>query len=123
MVKGEIGSDGPLAVSGGAKVALTLAEWRRFWKKHGLDNDAHSVARKGIKVSYQQETLQLKITIPLDPSMIGSTNHHGVDIDFMGHPVPQDRTAVPGPIQGLRKGANVFEVWRGLPLLAEGELP
>ncbi|MCH2060662.1 MAG: right-handed parallel beta-helix repeat-containing protein, partial [Verrucomicrobiales bacterium] len=123
LVKGEVGSDGPLAISGGGKVALTLAEWRRFWKKHGLDNDVHSVTRKGIKVSYQQDSLELKISMPFDPSMLGSTTHRLMDRDLMGVPVPRDGSAVVGPVQLLKKGANSFKVWRGLPLLAEGELP
>ena len=123
LVKGEVGSDGPIALSGGGKVALTLDEWRRFWKKHGLENDAHSVTKKGIKVFYRQESLELKITMPFDPERIGSTNHSWMDMDFMGQAVPQDQSAVPGPVQGMKEGVNTFKVWKGLPLLAEGELP
>ncbi|MCP4848582.1 MAG: right-handed parallel beta-helix repeat-containing protein [Verrucomicrobiaceae bacterium] len=123
LVSGEVGTDGPRAISGGAKVALTLDEWRRFWKKHGLDNDGHSVARKGIKVTYDQKSLELKITMPFDPETLGSTAHRLMDRDFMGVPVPGDGTATVGPMQGLKQGGNNFRLWRGLPLLAEGELP
>ena len=123
LVKGEVGGDGPLAIAGGGKVALTLEEWRRFWRRHGLDNDMHSVTREGIKVSYRQQSLELKIIMPFDPSKIGSTNHRWMDTDFMGQAVRQDETAVPGPIQRLKQGVNIFKVWRGLPLLEKGELP
>jgi parallel beta-helix repeat protein len=123
LVSGEVGSDAPRAISGGAKVALTLEEWRRFWKKHGMENDAHSVTKKGINVSYRQESLELKITMSFDPATVGSTNHRWLDVDFMGQSVPQDQSAVPGPVQGMKKGVNTFKVWQGLPLLAEGELP
>jgi len=123
LVSGEVGIDGARAISGGAKVALTLEEWRRFWKKHGLENDAHSVTKKGIKVFYRQESLELKIIMPFDPGTIGSTNHSWMDMDFMGQTVPQDQSAFPGPVQGMKEGVNTFKVWQGLPLLAEGELP
>ena len=123
LVRGEIGSDGPIALSGGGKVALTLNEWRLFWKKHGLDNDGHSVTRKGVKVSYDQASLELKITMPFEPATLGSTVHRLMDRDFMGTLIPSDGTAVVGPLQELKKGDNHFILWRGLPLLAEGELP
>ncbi len=123
LVRDELGADGPVALGGGAKVALTLDEWRRFWKGHGLVNDTHSVAREGMVVSYHQDSLELKITMPFDPTTIGSTNHRWIDKDFMGELVPQDKAALPGPIQTLQKGVNVFKIWRGLPLLAEGQSP
>ncbi|MDP6274605.1 MAG: hypothetical protein QGI84_11515, partial [Dehalococcoidia bacterium] len=77
----------------------------------------------GMVVSYHQDSLELKITMPFDPTTIGSTNHRWIDKDFMGEPVPQDKAALPGPIQTLQKGVNVFKIWRGLPLLAEGQSP
>jgi hypothetical protein len=73
--------------------------------------------------TYEEGSLELTILMPLEPSRIGSSNHHQVDLDFLGNAVPQDGTAIPGPLQTLRKGENVIRVWSGLPLLAEGELP
>ena len=61
--------------------------------------------------------------MPFDPGAVGSTNHPKMDTDFAGKTVPQDGRAVPGPLQSLKKGDNVFRVWQGLPILAQGELP
>ncbi len=123
LVRGEVGTDGPEALHGGAKVALTLDEWRAFWSFHGQQNDSQSVTREGMRVLYDRRSLELSVTVPFDPRAIGSTGHPRIDHDFESRPVPQDGTAVPGPLQSLGKGENRFRVWHGLPLLAEGELP
>jgi parallel beta-helix repeat protein len=123
LVRKEVGANGPQALHGGAKVALTLEEWRRFWSAHNLPNDRHSITLEGMTATYEEDSLELTISMPLDPSRIGSSNHHQIDLDFLGNAVPQDGTAIPGPLQTLRKGESVIRVWSGLPLLAEGELP
>lgn len=104
-------------------VALTLAQWRTFWNRHGLDNDRNSVTQKGMTVSYDAVKREVSILIPFDPAAVGSTNHTWVDRDFYGVPISQDGQAIPGPFQSLKKGMNTFCVWDGLPLLALGELP
>lgn len=123
LVRGDVGMEGPVALHGGAKVALSLVEWRTFWSKHGQQNDRGSVTREGMKVSYDAKSQELKLMLSFDPSSVGSTNHEKMDRDFEGQLVPQNGRALTGPIQSLRKGANRFKVWNGLPLLAEGELP
>ena len=122
-VRKDVGSGDPHALHGGAKVALTLDEWKAFWTTHKQQNDLHSVTRKGITVSYDQDTLELILNVPFELADIGSTNHEKIDNDFGGKQVVQDGTALPGPFQSPRKGENVFKVWDGLPLLEEGELP
>ena len=104
-------------------VALTLPQWRAFWKKHGLDNDRNSVTQTGISVSYDATTCAVSITVPFDPGTMGSTNHDWIDNDFFGNLIPQNGRALPGPFQNLKRGVNTFVVWDGLPLLAPKELP
>lgn len=104
-------------------VALTLPQWRAFWKKHGLVNDQNSITQTGMSVSYDARNFELIIDIPLDPKRAGSTNHRWIDKDFFGKPIPQNGRAVPGPFQNLKQGINTFRVWDGLPLLGPGELP
>ena len=123
LVRGDIGEGSPEALSGGAKVALNLEEWRAFWAKHGQRNDLGSVTRDGITVSYNQETLTLKIALPFNPGDLGTSNHPKIGQDFFGAVVPQNGRALPGPVQTLREGENVFKIWKGLPLLKKGELP
>ena len=123
LVRKDVGSDGPEPIHGGAKVALSLDEWRKFWSTHGQQNDASSVTREGMKVDYDGQSLMLSVTLPFDPAAVGSISHARLDHDFQGNPVPQDGSALPGPLQSLREGSNTFKVWNGLALLSEGELP
>ena len=123
LVRSDVGKEGPRALRGGAKVALTLNEWRKFWLTHGQKNDQNSITQKGMTVSYVAKSQELMLKLPFDPGTVGSTNHQGMDTDFLGRPVPQNGRALPGPSQSLRKGVNKFKVWSGLPLLEEGELP
>jgi hypothetical protein len=125
LIDRELGDDSPgrAAIDGGSRATLTLAEWRTFWRKHGLRNDQHSVAQRGMIVAYDPESCELTVTIPFEPGTVGSTNHQGMDTDFWGVPLPQDGSAKPGPFQNLKKGTNVFRVWDGLPLLKAGSLP
>lgn len=122
LVAGEVGVEGPEALHGGAKVALTLPEWRAFWKNHGQDNDRHSSTKPGMVVSYSAETQELTIEVPFDPTELGSRVHPGVTRDYFGN-ILKGEKALPGPFQELKKGKNVFRIWDGLPLLMEGELP
>lgn len=123
LVSHDLGKDwSPKPLRGGAKVAMTLEEWRAFWAAHDLRNDVHSVTRRGMEVAYDQDRLELVVTLGFDPA-IGSTDHAGMDRDFTGAPVPQNGKAIPGPLQSLREGMNVVGVWKGLPLLERGELP
>ncbi len=121
LVAGDVDST-EIPKSGG-KVALTLGEWRRFWSAHGLSNDQQSVAVEGMRVSYTEKGHELRITMPLDPKTVGAIGHEKVTRDFFGKPLRRDGTALPGPIQALAEGENVFRIWDGLPLLREGELP
>ena len=123
MMKKDVGKGQPAAIDGGGKVALTLSEWKAFWATHGQQNDRGSVMHQEMKVSYDAKTQELRIDLPFDPATVGSTPHKKVQSDFLGKPVPQDGKAKPGPFQELQAGANTFNVWDGLPLLAEGELP
>ena len=123
LIQSEVGEDDLQPLRGGSKVALTLDEWRKFWAFHGLQNDGGSIVRKGMKVSYDPVSFELRVMLPFDPATVGSTGHPKIAHDFAGRPVPQDGNAVPGPFQSMSRGANRFKVWNGLPLLAEGMLP
>lgn len=122
LVSADVGQEGPKALHGGAKVALTLPEWRAFWKKHGLENDRHSVTRPGITVSYDADTQKLTVDVPFEISDLRSRVHPGVTRDYFGK-ILRGEKALPGPFQNLKKGKNVIKIWDGLPLLKEGELP
>jgi len=104
-------------------VALTLPQWRAFWKKHGLGNDQHSITQTGMSVSYDAGNFELTVSVPFDPKTVGSTDHDMIDRDFFGRPIPQNGRRLPGPFQDLKQGVNTFQVWDGLPLLEEGQLP
>ena len=123
LVRKDVGSADPQARDGGVKVALTLGEWRKFWATHGQQNDRHSVTKQGTRVSFDPQGLRLSIDVPFGPASVGSTDHQQIDRDFQDRPVPQDGRAIPGPFQSLRAGSNTFDVWDGIPLLGEGELP
>jgi hypothetical protein len=122
LVKKDVGAGAPEAIDGGKKVALTLDEWRAFWKTHGEENDGGSAIREGTIVTYDEKSFTLKITLPFDPSETGSVEHAKVERDFFGKALPGEK-ALPGPFQNLRKGENSFRIWDGLPLLGKGELP
>lgn len=125
LIRRDLGehSSGLKTVDGGKRTALTLPLWRVFWAKHGLKNDLNSVTKEGMSVSYDPVTCELLVTMPFAPSTVGSTNHRRIDTDFFGAPVPQNGRAIPGPFQNLKRGANTFRLWDGLPLLGPGELP
>ena len=108
LVKADVGTGKPQALHGGAKVALTLEEWRAFWKKHGQENDRNSVTCEGMKVDFDAKSHELRITMPIEPATVGATG---------------EGRKIPGPFAGLRKGENLFKVWEGLPILGKGELP
>ena len=105
------------------RVALTLDQWRYFWKLHKCSNDENSTLKEGSKVAYNPETHELKLFIAFKPKLCGTQNHKFVDMDFYGENIPQNNMAIPGPFQSLHKGENVFLVWQGLKVLEEGELP
>ena len=123
LVQGEVGEGSPVAIDGGAKVALTLDEWRSFWKHHGQDNDSGSVLREGMEVGFDQGTQTLEISIPFELAAVGSIPHPKVTRDFFGNPLPTEGRAKPGPIQSLGQGRQQFEIWQGLPILERGQLP
>lgn len=123
LIQSEVGEDDLQPLHGGSKVALTLDEWRKFWAFHGLQNDGGSIVRKGMKVSYDPVSFELRVMLPFDPATVGSTGHPKIAHDFAGRPVPQDGNAVPGPFQSMSQGENRFKVWNGLPLVGEGRLP
>ena len=126
LVRKDVGSDAPGLVTEGARVptvALTLGEWGAFWKTHGESNGGGSVEVEGMEVGFDAETLTLSVRVPFEPGEVGSKVVETVHEDYFGKPVPQDGTAVPGPLQGLKRGENRFVVWEGLRPLVEGELP
>ena len=125
LMRSDLGQHAPGAVLTDDKkgVALTLAQWRAFWNKHGLVNDQNSITQTGMSVRYDARTFELTINLPFDPKTVGSTDHGWIDRDFFGKPIPQNGQALPGPFQDLKQGVNTFHVWDGLPLLGPGELP
>ncbi|MHC4743422.1 MAG: right-handed parallel beta-helix repeat-containing protein, partial [Planctomycetota bacterium] len=48
------------------RVALTMAQWRAFWEKHGLKNDRRSVTEQGMSVSYDRVGHELTISVPFE---------------------------------------------------------
>ena len=40
-----------------------------------------------MRVSYDQQSLNLKITLPFDPAAVGSTGHQRIERDFQGSAV------------------------------------
>ena len=123
LVKSDVGGGAPQALDGGAKVALTLGEWRMFWKRHGQDNDLGSVVHEGMRVEFDEGSLVLTVEIQFEPGEVGSTDNGKLAQDYFGKPLPLDGKSKPGPFQSLKKGVNTFKVWDGLPLLERGALP
>ena len=78
---------------------------------------------KGMSVSYDAVKCEVSITVPFDPSEVGSTDHRWMDDDFFGSAVRQDGKATIGPFQNLKQGVNTFRVWGGMDVPGAGELP
>ncbi|MEM7313071.1 MAG: right-handed parallel beta-helix repeat-containing protein, partial [Planctomycetota bacterium] len=51
LIQEEVGSEKATAASG-ARVAMDLDGWRKFWKHHGQENDTQSLTCEGMQVSY-----------------------------------------------------------------------
>ena len=105
------------------RAALEFHQWRRFWQRHGLNNDAHSgFAPKG-RVRYHPETHVLSVDLQADPVKIGCQAHPALDNDFMGEKRTNHRGVPPGPFRDLRQVGGRFVIWQGLPILEGGSLP
>ncbi len=125
MVRGELGvttTDAERFPEPGV-AALTLEEWRAFWKHHECPGDKHSQLDPSSLVNYDPETHTLRVYLGVDPSKIGSTDVERVTRDYFDAPIPSGGEAKPGPFQDLELGENEYVIWRGLPILEEGELP
>ena len=123
LVKDDIGIGKPKPINGGSKVAMTIKEWQRFWLKHGEKNDTKSILTKGMSVNYNESKNELVVNMPSGIAFPGSTNYEKIKSDYHNQVVPQNGTAVPGPFQSLKAGKNVFNIWKGLPLMPRGQLP
>lgn len=104
---------------------LTLEHWRQFWSKHGEENDQSSKLDPKSFADLDRSTQEIEISVNIEPGKIGSKVIDGIDADLLGAELPRDgsRAAIPGPFQNLVKGRNRVKVWKGLPILAEGQLP
>jgi hypothetical protein len=70
---------------------------------------------QGSTVSIDLQTSTIYLNLTFDPSSVGSQPVDGLDGDFLGSPIPQDGSAVPGPFQNLKKGENVITgLWSGI---------
>ena len=105
------------------RAALEFHQWRRFWQRHGLDNDAHSGFAPEGRVRYHPETHVLSVDLQADPMKIGCQAHPALDNDFMGQKRTNHRNVPPGPFRDLRQGGGRFVIWQGLPILEGGSLP
>ena len=122
----DVGLGNPLLLTKGQrvpKVALTLEEWRSFWKTHGESNDGGSTEADGMTARFDPETFLLTLSLPIDLASLGTTRHETITADYFGVPFPEDKQPIPGPIQRLTSGTNTLKVWHGLPPLARGALP
>ena len=102
---------------------LTFEEWKTFWKKHGLENDQHSVLSEGNRVSYDPDAHELSLDLAFDPAKTGSISHDLIDLDYFEEEISSNGRGKPGPIQSVMPGKNVFRVWNGLHIPKLGELP
>ena len=109
-------SPGKSTISDSSGARLTLKEWTAFWASHKQDFDVHSLLNQGSSASYNPRTHELTLNITFDPGQISSQSPDRVGEDFLGHPVPQNGQALPGPFQDLRQGINRFKIWNGLPV-------
>ena len=104
-------------------VGLTFPEWQEFWRAHGTTADRNSYLTPGSTATYDRKNLTLTLNIDFDPSLVGSSDHSRAGKDFHGLPIPQNGNALPGPFQDLRPGMNIYNIWSGIPVLTEGQLP
>ena len=104
------------AMGDDSEVKLTLKEWTAFWASHRQNFDAHSILNQGSSAAYSPQTHQLTLNITFDPSKVGSQSFASIEEDFLGHRVPQNGQALPGPFQNLSQGTNRFKIWNGLPV-------
>ena len=84
---------------------MRLDQWRAFmgWDKASAV-DKHAVA------SLNPETWGLKLTVGTRTLRAETRPIEGIDIDFVGGPLPK-QDAIVGPFQNLKRGENRYSVW------------
>lgn len=105
------------------RVELSAGNWRKFWKGHGMTLDGSSQFAPQSRVDYQPDKQQLTIYLEAAPPRIPSETYRSIVSEFPGEEMSPEEGEYPGPFGQLRAGANPFDIWDGLPILNEGELP
>ncbi len=124
MMKSEVEAAGELkAFREENRVMLTFDQWKHFWQGHDCDNDQNSIINNETSVVYHPSSQEVVIRLGIKPDLFKSKNHDRMESDFFGNPIPQDGTAIYGPIQNLKFGFNLFDVWDGLEILGKDQLP
>ena len=105
------------------QAALSATEWQAFWQRHQVVNDANSAFDPESSVRYHPDTQKLTIELQIDPNSIGRIDHPAARSDFYGQERGTTASSAPGPFQDLHRGSNEFDVWAGLPILQDRQLP
>lgn len=105
--------------------SFDFTSWQNVWKSYnaGKNADLNSLVTKGIGYQFNSSSMELEVNIGFDISSQKNRPHSKLDNDYYGNPVPDDSTAVAGPFQNLKEGANKMKLWNGLKPLAEYGLP
>lgn len=104
-------------------VRLNFEQWRSFWRAHDLENGVHSTLSPGSSASYRPEDQSITLVIDTEPSSLATKPIAKVKSDLFHQSFEDCEQVFPGPFQNLRQGSNTFQVWDGLPLLAQAQLP
>ena len=104
-------------------MALTAAQWQAFWQVHGVENDVHSHIGDDYRVQFNPQNFELELTIDGELPSFQPLPYSAVEKDYYQKTRPSTNSVVPGPFAELAKGQNKFQLWAGLPYVAEDELP
>jgi hypothetical protein len=102
------------------RVALTLAEWQKFWLLHSMHNDNDAQIMEGLSAKYLPATqsVQLVLSGQTDKRINTRWNTNYKQIYKL-----KEDSAYPGPFENLKTGSNTYSVYQGLPPVKSGQLP
>jgi hypothetical protein len=87
--------------------------WVQWFYLQGIDCEQNSVHIQGntATLSSDGNKINLNLYLNFDPAGVGSKTIANVTEDFLGNPIPQDGTALPGPFQNVKQGENNITLW------------
>ena len=99
--------------------SLTFSTWQSYWKGYNASkySDLNSVLSTATTYSVNTSSLLLQLNVCSGYANATSYPYGRMDHDYLGNPLNNNGTALPGPFQNLQSGLNQINLWSGLPPL------